>query len=279
MEAPDPDSWLRTWYQTHQLDDPSPFTRHATCRILEQSDIPCVLWHEDALAYYGVKTALFHIHILVPDVHLAAEALLQRGYALLSSKPNNRTSSVEDAERWLKLPDPENERMDLDLQFGEVAVVLHCAEDWSFALPVSCRASYPSSASLPPSFIPRLQDFLDALIDKWLDDSDEDFRRRLTYYLGYLYRYVPVLHSPDFARFMKPDHRQYHADQLSGMNMGTIYCRQHEKKIRDAIRSKNYELQMCSASKDDERLFTGPAEARLLAMLNMRKRLAKETKN
>lgn len=269
METQDSDSWLRAWYQTHQLDDLSPFTRYATCRILEQSGISCVLWHEDALAYYGVKTGVFDIHILVRDVHVAAEALLQRGYALLPSKRSDRTSDVEEVEQWLKIPDPENDRV--EHRFGKAAVVLLCAEDWNFALPVSC-ASYSSSTSLPPSFIPRLQDLLDSLIDKWLDNSDRDgvFRSRLAYYLGYLYRYVPVLHSPDVARLMKPDHRQYHADQLSGMKMGTVYCRQHERDIRDAIRSGSYELQVCSASKDDERLFSGPAEARLLAMLNKR---------
>src|SRR5690349_17562266 len=222
----DRESWLRAWYQAHQITSSNRPKRHETCCILEQNNVSSALWSEDALAYYGVKTVVFDIHILVPDVHAAEKVLVQRNYVPLPPKSGHRASSEEDVEIRLKIPGSGNEL---------AAVVLLCADDWNFVLPKTLWASPPDSS--PPSFVPRLQDLLDSLIDKWLENSDKVgmFRSYLSCYLGYLYHYVPVLKSPDFAQLLKSDHRQYHADYLSGMTMDSLYCRQHQKEIRDAI--------------------------------------------
>lgn len=261
IENVDVDAWLSNWYETHQLDEPDSVARYTTCRILEESGIPCVVWHEDALQYYGVKTDLFDIYILVPDVPRATETLVHRGYNLVPQKPidKRRTSETMEITQRLEIPGVNNRA-----HFGidPADVVLSPMKDWDFII--------PSTPSPRPSFIPQLPDLNDILIDKWLDNSDfgGDFKMRLAYYLGYLFAYIPVYQSPDFAQVLRLDHRQYHADLLSGMNMFTEPCRKHQRGIRDLIRAGQYELRECSASKENERLFTDAAEARLLAKMS-----------
>lgn len=50
--------------------------------LLHDSNIPCIIWCEDAVGYYGVPTVVFNLHILVPDIHKAAKVLTQRGWHL-----------------------------------------------------------------------------------------------------------------------------------------------------------------------------------------------------
>ena len=255
-------AWLSNWYEAHQLDDPSLETRYTTCRILEESGIPCVVWHEDALRYYGVKTGLFDIYILVPDVLKATETLVHRGYNLVPAKPLDkaRISETMDIAQRLKIPGVSNNRAHLGIDPADV--LLSPMKDWDFTLPVT--------SSPRPSFIPPLPDLNEILLDKWLDnfDIESGFRMRLAYYLGYLSSYIPVYWSHEFAQILRLDHRQYHADLLSGMTMFTEPCRQHQRKIRDLIRTGQYELCECSASKENEWLFTDAVAARLLAKMS-----------
>lgn len=58
------------------MGDPS---RYEACWVLRRNNIPCVVWLEDALGYYGMNTVLFRLHIIVPSIDAAAEILQLRG--------------------------------------------------------------------------------------------------------------------------------------------------------------------------------------------------------
>lgn len=59
----------------------APPPRHLPCAILREKGIPCLVWFEDAIAPYGVPTVVFDLHLLVPDIHEAARALFENGWA------------------------------------------------------------------------------------------------------------------------------------------------------------------------------------------------------
>lgn len=104
---------------------------------------------------------------------------------------------------------------------------------------------------------PPLSGFLDALIETWLDCPSDDpmLLIHLACQISYLYAYAPILKKREFAKRMKHEHRQFHFDVLAGMDTGTIPFRKHQRAIRDALRQGEYELQECSASRDNEDLF------------------------
>ncbi|RJE18319.1 hypothetical protein PHISCL_09346 [Aspergillus sclerotialis] len=62
---------------------------------------------------------------------------------------------------------------------------------------------------------------------------------------------------------MKYEHRQFHFDVLAGMTSSTFPFRNHQCGIRDALLQGRYELQECSASRDNEALFGGWGKIRL----------------
>ena len=118
--------------------------RHTTCRILEESGIPCVLWHEDALLYYGVKTDLFDIHILVTDVSKAIETLIHHGYKIVPLKPSDKliTSEIIETPQSLEIPGASCSRTHIGIDPADV--VLSTMKDWDF-IPLT---SLPSPSQL-----------------------------------------------------------------------------------------------------------------------------------
>ena len=100
---------------------------------------------------------------------------------------------------------------------------------------------------------------------------ESSFRMRLAYHLEYLSSYIPVYQSPEFENVLRLNHRQYYANLLSGITMFTDPCREHQNKIQDLIRTCLYELYECSASKENELLFTNAVAARLLTQMLQRK--------
>lgn len=50
--------------------------RYEVSQVFSDHQIPHVLWFENALRHYGVPTALFDPHILIPDIDHAANVLV-----------------------------------------------------------------------------------------------------------------------------------------------------------------------------------------------------------
>lgn len=149
------------------------------------------------------------------------------------------------------------------------AALLSVADpNYTFPNTPSHSNRYPTLPDQWP-FIPSLSDLLDCLIDKLLDAPVDDYMLKwhLARQIGSLYGYVPILQEREFAEHLKPENCQHHFDTVSGMSTGTEPFTRHERRTRDAIREGNYTLQECSANRDDEELFPGKAEARVLATL------------
>ena len=249
------------------------------CYLLHESKIPCVVWFEDAIGHYGVPTVVFKLHILVPNIDEATEVLVQRGWTLAAQDPSEIQNAMANRTlRYLMPPkddsaktspnDPQGTEKQLipqpskDLP-GQTTTLLLPAADWNFTL-----LEYCANASID-TFYPPLPALLDALIDSLLDtpSNDTTLQRHLACQVSYLYLYVPVLREKSFAEHLKYEHRQFHFDWLSGMSVGTLPFIAHEHTIRDALRQGKYQLQECSASRDNKALFNQEEQARLLATL------------
>lgn len=100
----------------------------------------------------------------------------------------------------------------------------------------------PTQQKVP---IPPLAGFLDALIESWLDCPSDDATLLITLVvqISYLYAHVPALKEKSFAEQMKYENRQFHFDELMGVDTGTIEFRKHLRAIRDGLLQGQYELQ------------------------------------
>lgn len=245
-------------------------TRFQPCYILRDSNIPCVIWCEDAVAYYGVPTVVFSFYILVPDIDKAAKALIHRGWHLedsLQTKFGNTPlrsahrrltppiDLIQNRPTWspgMGPPPPPSK-----IRPGPTTTILLPALEWNFTFP-----------SIIHGFFPPLPELLDALIDKLLDDPLTDtIWNQLAVLIAYLYGNVLALKDKSFAEHLKYEHRQYHYDSLSGMSTGTLPFIRHEREIRDALREGRFQLCDCSADQEDESLFTAKTQARIMASM------------
>ncbi|KAN0106649.1 hypothetical protein V8E51_009525 [Hyaloscypha variabilis] len=245
-------------------------TRFQPCYILRDSNIPCVIWCEDAVGYYGVPTVVFSFYILVPDIDKAAKVLIQRGWHLedsvqtkfgntpLRSAHHRLTPPIDVTQNrpaWspgMGPPPPPSK-----IPPGPTTTILLPASEWNFTFP-----------SIIQSFFPPLPELLDALIDKLLDEPLTDMIwNQLAVLIAYLYGYVPALKEKSFAEHLKYEHRQYHYDSLSGMSTGTLPFIRHQREIRDALREGSFQLCDCSADQEDESLFTAKVQARIMASM------------
>jgi hypothetical protein len=256
------------------------YPRFQPCRLLHESQIPCVVWFEDAIAHYGVPTLGFDLYVLVPDIDEAAEALKQRGWTLAEQEQAKIGNAiVESAQHCLIPPKNDSGKAGSDTgtlskeppplpskePSGPTTTVILPAADWNFALPE--RRQYSSDGS-PTAFFPPLPGLLDALIDSSLDAPSDNsmLRGHLACQVSYIYSYTAAKER-SFAEYLKYEHRQYHFDSLSGMTTGTIQFIDHQRTIREALRRGEYQLRECSAARDNEDLFNEKVQARILASL------------
>lgn len=66
--------------QAHQESHKRYFeTRCQALKILRTHGMPCVVWAEDALAFYGVPIVSFEVFLIVADVDAAAHRLKSAG--------------------------------------------------------------------------------------------------------------------------------------------------------------------------------------------------------
>lgn len=231
-------------------------TRFNSCLIFNDSEVPYVIWFEDALAYYGVPTVVFDLYILVTDIDIAADCLVKAGWTLDTQSPH-RIGGVEVKTRQHRLISPDR----------QTTTVLLLASDWKFPLASDSALEPVPLDELPDQTLsfPPLSGLLDALIESWLDGPSDDplLLLHLAVQFNYLYGYTPALKERSFANQLKYEHRQFHFDVLAGMASSTFPFRKHQRAIRDALLQGRYELQECSAPRDNEDLFDSWAKIRL----------------
>jgi hypothetical protein len=247
--------------------------RYTACRVLKENGISCLVWFEDALAYYGVDTVCFNVHIIVNDVDAAQAALTAAGeWVGLSPAPRSQfLCDIQSQLRFLRRP------ADAVLPPGVpdnrvVTQVLMPAALWGGALvlPDVAAPEYqrPGAADRWP-FVPRLPDLLNGLLAQWLDALPAErpvLRRYLSMWIHAAFRQLPVVRgdAQELVARLAPENRQFFLDVLAEIDIGPAATHAHERAMRDAIRAGTHALQACSVSKDDERYFT-PAQKRRIA--------------
>lgn len=101
-------------------------TRYRVCQVLFDHQVSHVVWFEDALLHYGVRTAVFDLYILVNDIDLAANVLAQAGWTFDMQNLHRIGNAEVDL---LKLP-----QQRLISPDTHTRTILLPATDWKFSL-------------------------------------------------------------------------------------------------------------------------------------------------
>lgn len=238
------------------------YPRHLPCALLRDAGIPSVVWFEDAIWQYGVPTVVFDLYILVPDIDTAATVLRHNRWTSVEQQFAQINSATLDMTKYpqQRLESPKPEGAEDDITTSQIAPPVNSDLTTVVLLP-SSRWNYSfDTGPCERAFLPTLEHLLDALIDSQLDCSIEtpeefDLRGHLNVQIAYLYGHANELNAVDFAERMLYEHRQYHYDICAGMSYGSKPFIAHQRRIRQGLRNRTYELQECSASRDDEDLF------------------------
>ncbi|KAF2438418.1 hypothetical protein P171DRAFT_526099 [Karstenula rhodostoma CBS 690.94] len=259
--------------------------RHSPCHILRDHNIPCVVWFEDAIAYYGVPTVLFDLYILVPDIETATQVLISDGWDLVpQEKGKIGNADVDYPQRRLTPPSQYSHKAELPAPHASTpqsprplpppdtspprptTTVLLPVADWNFSL---AGLGANNTKNLVDTIYPPLAGLVDALIDSLLDCPSDNYMlySHLSVQIAYLYGWSPLLKEKGFAEQLMYEHRQYHLDVLCGMDHATWPFISHQRKIREALRNGTHKLQECSAARSNESLFSREVQAKLLASM------------
>ena len=238
------------------------------CHLLQRNGIPSVLWFEDAIAYYGVPTAVFDVYLLVDDIDQAAAVLTEGGWGVPPTRGSDPYNFLNKPPllRCRRFVPPDvvvgNATTSQPSQpvfrnpHSPTVTVLLPATDWGFSSEHLLQRSQNA-------FIPPLGALVDSLIGVLLDFPDgSSVQRRVSVQVSYLYGHVEQVKEKSFADQLRYEHRQFHFDCLAGMTMGTIPFFVHERAIRDSLRRGEHKLQNCSAVRTEENrmLFQGMGE-------------------
>lgn len=190
--------------------------------VLRGHNIPYAFWYEHALRYYGSKTVVFSLYLLVNSVRDAETCLLNAGWqaaAVPQYAPQYYDPAID-------------EQVVLDrLDAEETTVVLLSVHTWPGIMP-SAEADYPTLPGL-----------YNALAQRFLDTDCLAFRQYLNIQLGYLYEDCVGLASSDFLARLPTDIQQFHLDWRSGaLWMDTIKTLEHERRIRERVRRGDWQL-------------------------------------
>ena len=132
-------------------------------RTLIENGIPCIIWAEDALEYYGVPTSVFDLFCLVEDPELAAACLRSHGFTLLGESTRKgfqfMPELIRGRPRLTDRPDQVHDEAETT-----AAVVLLPTSSWRYPV----EALSPDTSNL----FPNLSLLLQGLIDGWLDAQD-----------------------------------------------------------------------------------------------------------
>ena len=185
------------------------------CRVLSDSNIPCYMWGEHALAYYGVPAFVWDVSLLVEEPEVAEKPLLEWG--LVRTKPNPRFSSNDQIRRAprLAVPIPTAHSAGAASQPPDHELPIADEENPGWIL---LRASdWPNSmiASKGESYIPPLSTLLNCLISTYMETFDIDHRSDLACHISYFYSYFDEVTTDEFAKKIMLENRQFHFDQLT----------------------------------------------------------------
>jgi hypothetical protein len=280
------DCWVRQLYAKHGVSDVWATPRYAACRLLKEKGIACLVWFEDALAYYGVDTVCFDVHIIVNDVDAAQAALTAAGeWVSLAPAPQSQfLCDIQSQLRFLRQR-PDNDDDD-DKAAPSPTVpdnraatqVLMPAALWrgAIVLPDVAASPYqqPRAADRWP-FMPPLPDLLNGLLAQWLDAQPAEQPVLRLYHAMLIAAVVGQVRvvrggggdgggDAEFVARVAPENRQLLLDVLAGIDLGPPATHAHERAVREAIRAGTHALQACSVARDDERYFT-PAQKRRIA--------------
>lgn len=211
---------------------------------MRDQGVSCLLWFEDALAAYGVPTAVFDLYLLVDHLAEAEHALVAKGWtpAPLFSRDShihilNGPQSIPhrrfDPPRSITSGNSMDEESTTTFREHPEppTTVLLPAANWGIP---SLRDAGLLSAG---GFVPPLALLIDGLVGVLLDlpaaPNSEALQGHLGVQLAYLYRYCAGLKNQDFAHNLKLEHRQFHYDALSKPGLGTIpfVSQQRQNKI------------------------------------------------
>ena len=175
-------------------------TRFKPCDLLRRERVPNVIWLEDLLVRHGSNTVAIDLHLLVEDVHQAADVLQKFRYGRIipdSDNPSDLSSTVQN----VRLTGPSD----------EYYVVLLPASHWYYDINQQVDA-----------FTPPLNRFLDSMMEFWLSISSQDYEERLPFalYIACIIKYCYELTAPTgdpvkdpaYARNLKNTHHELHYD-------------------------------------------------------------------
>ncbi|KAJ5218729.1 uncharacterized protein N7498_000828 [Penicillium cinerascens] len=228
--------------------------RFEPCDLLLQARIPCKIWGEDVLSFYGVPTVVFDLFILVSNPNEASQSLINQGYSL--STPNPRFAHIPELSHRVSrlvpsvLADKTTRTSSLSSSDGLglveaddtvlTGVVLLSASDWNYPL--------PDSVTGLQELVPSLHEYFDCIVEKWMDlpkDSD-DLRDHLAIHIGYHSLYLDEVWTEDFEKQVRKEHRQFLFDLLADGAAGRVdllhsECQVYHRDIKGRILEGNHE--------------------------------------
>lgn len=181
-------------------------------RILRTHGIPCVVWAEDALAYYGVPILSFELFVMVADVDAAAQCLKNAGYVREDPRDWEPLPELMEASSRLLQPPASGGGGGLDTAQRTIVVLLPAGR-WKCILP-SVPTS-PETAVSDPFPFPALPALVDSIIDVWLDAPPSLFAGHINCHLAYVYDYIDQVRTPCFVEELQPAHRDFHLRYLA----------------------------------------------------------------
>ena len=218
--------------------------------FLQSQNVPHVFWLEHVLVAYGSDTQVWELTLLVEEPTAASEILCEAGCQLCSHS-NRFDSDAEFAGKGISMTLPGYEH----------PVTLYRATDWHFNLE---KHRYG---------LPKLNEFLESLMDLWLNISSQDYVERLPFALHiaslitYCYRLQDPEHGPvnsiNYASCLRKEYRELHleivaadrAKNFASTSRHLYHARRYwEIKNGDwnppETQPKNYQLQLSILEED-----------------------------
>ena len=221
--------------------------RFDPCDCLLRVGIPCKIWGEDVLCFYGVPTGVFDLFLLVSDPEEASKRLVDQGY--IRTTPNERFTYIPELSSQVprlvasslagKLMESFSISSDASDPLGAddtilPGVVLLPATDWNYPLPRSVAELH--------ELIPSLHEYFDCIVEKWMDvpANMDSLRSHLAIHIVYHSLYLDEVWTEGFEKEIRKEHRQLLYDLLADGAGGPVDlvhkdCQIYHQGIRNQI--------------------------------------------
>ena len=168
---------------------------------------------------------VFELFLLVPDVDLAAQALIRAGYE--KKELCLDYSRIPQFDNLFAPARTETQNPATDIASFDPAnnsVILLPTQNWFYNLPAR-----PEDIV---DWFPTLPQLLTSLIAKWLDLGKQDWALRLhvAVHIGYIYGYIGAVKKPGFEQQLPQKYLQFHLDQVKGIrtaDLGAFRCQEY----------------------------------------------------